>query len=137
MPVRPHDDQIGFLVGGEREQGLAFVPAAGGAARWLAAPEGADLRGIDGMALSGRRLYAVQNGATPNRVLALDLDEAFTKVERITLLLKLPEGTHILLHGGALFVLADNGWERFDEAGALKKDAPPERAPRILRLKLP
>ncbi|HET8901229.1 MAG TPA: hypothetical protein VFM84_04750, partial [Holophagaceae bacterium] len=79
----------------------------------------------------------VQNGASPNRVLALDLDEGLTKVERITVLLKVPEATHVLVREGTLFVLADNGWERFDEAGMLKKDATPERAPRILRLKLP
>jgi hypothetical protein len=118
-------------------KGLAFVPASGGAARWLATPDGLDLRGIDGMALSGLRLYAVQNGGSPNRVLALHLDADFTKVERAEILLTLPEATHALVRDGALFVLADNGWERFDDAGVLKKDAPSERPPRILRLKLP
>jgi len=135
-PQTPVVVEGGILVP-DYAKGLAFVPASGGAARWLTGPEGVDLRGIDGMALSGRRLYVVQNGASPNRVLALDLDEGLTKVERITVLLKVPEATHVLVREGTLFILADNGWERFDDAGALKKDAPPERAPRILRLELP
>lgn len=135
-PQTPAVVEGGILVP-DYPKGLAFVPASGGAARWLDIPEGADLRGLDGMALSGHRLYAVQNGASPNRVLALDLDAGFTKVERITALLRVPEATHVLLHGGALFLLADNGWDRFGPDGAPVKGLPPETPPRILELPLP
>ncbi len=118
-------------------KGLAFIPAAEGAARWLTVPDGADLRGVDGMAGSGRRLYAVQNGASPSRVVALDLDADFTKVERITVLLQVAEATHLVLQGSSLFVLADNGWERFDADGVPLKGLPPEIPPRILKVALP
>ena len=134
-PQTPVIVEGGLLVP-DYAKGLAFLPAAGGAPRWLRAPEGADLRGLDGMALAGNRLYAVQNGAVPNRVLALDLDAGFTKVEGLAVLLTLPEATHVLARDGSLFILADNGWDRFTEAGALKPDLPAQ-APRILRLRLP
>jgi hypothetical protein len=135
-PQTPVVVEGGILVP-DYAKGLAFVPASGGAARWLEFPAGADLRGLDGMALAGHRLYAVQNGASPNRVLALDLDAGFAKVERVTVLMEVSEATHVLLHGGALFLLADNGWDRFGPDGALVKDLPPETPPRILKLPLP
>lgn len=126
----------GGLLVPDYSRGLAFLPQEGGAPRWLAVPEGVDLRGIDGVARVGRRLYAVQNGGSPTRILALDLDEAFTKVERATELLTLPEATHVLARDGALFILADNGWDDFAEDGALRPGAA-RRPPRILRVKLP
>lgn len=135
-PQTPVVVEGGLLVP-DYSKGLAFLPAAGGTARWLAVPEGVDLRGLDGMALSGHRLYAVQNGATPNRVLALDLDARFTKVERVTVLLQVAEATHLLFRGQNLYLLIDNGWDRFGSDGHLRKGLPAETAPRILKVPLP
>lgn len=121
-------------------RGLALLPLAGGAPRWLTAPGGLDLRGVDGMAASDGMdgtLYAVQNGATPNRILELNLAPDHSAITFVKVLLRLPEATHLVVHDRRLFILADNGWERYAADGALRPDRPPEPAPRILALPLP
>lgn len=126
----------GALLVPDYSRGLALLPLAGGPPRWLEAPPGVDLRGIDGLVVEGDRIYAVQNGAAPNRILRLRLgpDRAVASVE---VLLRLPEATHLLLRAGRLWILADNGWDRYTPQGALRPDRPPEPAPRILALRLP
>jgi hypothetical protein len=81
-------------------KGLALLPLQGGAPAWLAVPVGSDLRGLDGTALVGHRLYAVQNSASPACILALDLDTAFTRVERISALATVPEATRLVARDG-------------------------------------
>ena len=134
-PQTPAVTPAGLLVP-DYAKGLALLPLQGGAPAWLAVPVGADLRGLDGTALVGHRLYAVQNSASPARILALDLDAAFTRVERISVLATVPEATHLVARDGALFILADNGWDDFTDGGAPKPGTASHR-PRILRLELP
>ncbi|MBS1785923.1 MAG: PQQ-like beta-propeller repeat protein [Acidobacteria bacterium] len=118
-------------------RGLALLPLEGGAPRWLTAPGGFDLRGLDGMAKSGKAIYAVQNGTSPNRVLELFLAPDHSAITFVKVLLRLPEATHLVAHDGKLFVLADNGWERYRPSGQLLPDLPPEPAPHILSIPLP
>ena len=134
-PQTPALTPRGLLVP-DYARGVALLPTPGGAPVWLAAPTGVDLRGLDGMALVGRRLYAVQNSGSPTRLLALDLDEAFTKVESVSVLLDVPEATHVLARKGALYLLTGNGWDDFTAGGEAKPGTAAHR-PRILRIKLP
>ena len=127
----------GALLVPDYSRGLALLPLEGGAPLWLPAPPGVDLRGLDGLAADGDRIYAVQNGAAPNRILALRLAEDRRSVASVEVLLRLPEATHLLLRDGRLWILADNGWDRYTPQGALRPDRPAEPAPRILQLRLP
>jgi len=120
-------------------RGIAAIDRATRAVAWLAHPPEVALDGIDGLYAVGSSLVAVQNGATPPRVVRLALDLAGSRVTALEVLERaspgLGEPTHGVLVGGALHLLADAGWPRFDDDGHVKKDAPPD-APAIWRIPL-
>ncbi|MBV1861057.1 MAG: hypothetical protein KUG77_21750 [Nannocystaceae bacterium] len=93
----------------------------------LQAPPDLDLRGIDGLALQGRSLAAVQNGAQPPRVLRIELSQDTRTVES-AVELSVPdpqagEPTLEIFVGDALWVMQTDLWDRvFDADGRPRKD---------------
>ena len=67
-------------------QGIARVDLPTGAVRFLEAPEGLPLTGIDGLVLAGDSLVGIQNGLEPHRVLRLRLDPARGRIVEGTIL---------------------------------------------------
>jgi hypothetical protein len=66
--------------------GVAVVELASGRTRWLNAPAGTTLYGIDGLYWHDGDLVGVQNGVRPWRLVRLELDDALTAVTAVRLL---------------------------------------------------
>src|SRR5690606_27037266 len=66
------------LIVADYSSGLWRVDRASGAAARLAAPSNASLIGVDGLISDGRSVFALQNGAAPQRVLKLTLDAGWS-----------------------------------------------------------
>ena len=101
-------------------------------------PTAVDLRGIDGIALRGRELAAVQNGASPPQVLRLTLSEDARKVVEAEVLVvpdpKDGEPTLATFVGDELWVTQTDRWDRvFDPKGRPRADVE-IAAPVILRI---
>ncbi len=83
--------------------------------------------GIDGLAIDGSALLAVQNGTSPPRVIKLAIDLSRQRIlESYTP--GFGEPTHAIVVGRSLWFIADVGWDRFEESGQRKAGAPPSHA---------
>jgi len=67
----------------DREMGIMVVDVVGGRAGFLKVPATLNLGGIDGLYLKDNRLFVIQNGISPQRVMRLQLDASGTKVEAV------------------------------------------------------
>jgi sugar lactone lactonase YvrE len=135
-PQTPALDADGHhLFVGDYSLGLARVDLRTEEVRWVEAPDSLATEGMDGLYLRGGKLIAVQNGTVPARVVQMELSKDHQRVLRWRALDTgdLPEPTHGTFVDGAFCYLSGAGWERFDDAGALRKDAPPD-APTIRRI---
>lgn len=105
-------------------RGIAAFDLETGTARWLAMQDRHALNGIDGLYCHGTELIAVQNGSSPERVIAFSLDPAHLAVaserivERATSTLGDP--THGVWVGTTFFYIANSGWNALDEHGAVR-----------------
>lgn len=121
-------------------RGIAIVDRANGEVSWVQAPDSIAISGIDGLVRAGRGLVALQNGVSPKRVVYLELDAAGTAVtgwralESGTPLLTQP--THGVVVGGEIFFIADSGWERIGDEGAVRPGMVLEPA-HVLRTAVP
>jgi len=68
----------------DREMGIMVVDVAAKRAKLLEVPETLNLGGIDGMYLDQNRLFVIQNGIKPQRVMRLQLNSSGTKVETVS-----------------------------------------------------
>lgn len=68
----------------DREMGIMVIDLKAKKARLLEVPETLNLGGIDGMYLKDNRLFVIQNGIKPQRVMRLQLDASGTKVGSVT-----------------------------------------------------
>lgn len=67
----------------DREMGIMVVDVKAGKAGLLQGPETLNLGGIDGLYLKDNRLFVIQNGISPQRVMRLELNTNGTKVENV------------------------------------------------------
>lgn len=93
----------------------------------LQTPPDVDLRGIDGLALQGRSLAAVQNGARPPRVIRLELSADARTVESAAVLFVPDQGagepTLATFVESSLWVMQTDLWDRvFDAEGRPRED---------------
>jgi hypothetical protein len=116
--------------------GLAIVNRQDGTVTWVAHPDTTAVSGIDGMYLQGHTLFAVQNGTSPERVVRFTLDSRFESVTGWTVIergtARLGDPTHGVIVGNTFYFLANSGWDRFGDDGAIK--AGPASPPTILRI---
>jgi hypothetical protein len=109
-------------------RGIAAFDIETGAVRWLPTMGRFALNGIDGLYCPGASLIAVQNGASPARVISFRLDAsrssvvAETVIERATPTLGDP--THGVFGDGAFFYIANSGWGGLDEHGVTSSSSP-------------
>lgn len=68
----------------DREMGIMVIDLQAKKARLLEVPETLNPGGIDGMYLKDNRLFIIQNGIKPQRVMRLDLDASGTKAVSVT-----------------------------------------------------
>ena len=67
----------------DREMGIMVVDVEGGRAGKLGIPTTLNIAGIDGLYLWDNKLFIIQNGIQPQRVMRLQLDAAGTKVTAV------------------------------------------------------
>lgn len=103
----------------------------------LPAPEGAELRGIDGLVRRGDRIIAIQNGTRTPRLLSLTLTPDWSAVTGREALIEgapLSEPTTGFLEGDALVFVSRSQWTDFDRDG--RPTSPTPAAAVVSRLSL-
>ncbi len=105
--------------------GIAAIDVAAKRVRWLEAPAGACVLGIDGMARAGNDLVAVQNGIAPARIVRLVLGGAPTRITALEVLDRnltiADEPTMLVVDGARVIYVANSQWEKYDDAGVRKR----------------
>jgi len=107
-------------------RGVAILDVKTGQAQWLDGYHKHAMQGIDGLYLSSDDLLAIQNGASPERVVAFGLNSgsqiANEKViDRSSQTLGDP--THGVVIDGDLYYIANSGWSALDDHGRIKAGA--------------
>jgi hypothetical protein len=129
----------GRLLVADYLRGIGIVDLTCRAVTWMAHPREVAINGIDGMYLAGNSLIAVQNGTEPRRVIRLVLDPSLTRIERWEPIESnspgLGEPTHGTLVGKDFYFLANSGWDKLADDGALKPGAAMTPAA-VMRVKL-
>lgn len=101
--------------------GLHRVVIETGAIQQVRTPEGVEVRGLDGLALYGNRIIAIQNGTQTQRVLALRLSPDWTAVTERTALFEGPplsEPTTGFISGDNFVFISRSQWTDFGRDGA-------------------
>jgi hypothetical protein len=119
--------------------GLAMVSLADGAASRLPSDAGTMLDGIDGLVGYRGGLIAIQNGASPRRILFLTLSRDGSRIAGVRILESnnpdWSEPTLGALRGEDFLYVADAQWERYGPAGALQGEG--AQRPTAIRLLRP
>jgi sugar lactone lactonase YvrE len=121
-------------------RGIGVLEIATRQVRWIS-PEGRfTLNGIDGLYYDDQRLTAVQNGSSPERVVAFTLDRALTRITSEAVIERstdtLGDPTHGVVVNHDFYYIANSGWDAIDDHGKLKPDAKASAA-RIMRARIP
>jgi hypothetical protein len=143
-PQTPAISADGAIIVPDYIRGLARVtPDSQKPVTWIANSSSV-LIGIDGLYFApdtnrdDPTLYAIQNGTSPHRILAIHLDSKLRSVKSADVLLSntsgLGEPTHgVFTRDGAFFFIANSGWDQLDDNGKPKPDVTPT-APEIREL---
>ena len=119
--------------------GIVSVNRRTGDVRVIPRPNTVAANGIDGLVLHGDQLIGVQNGVTPNRLIALDLDAAHTRITGARTLvrdtLRINEPTHLVVVGDDVYYVANGGYGAYDQQGLVKPGVT-QAAPVIARVRL-
>jgi hypothetical protein len=108
-------------------RGIGILDLATKNVVWIDSGRRHALQGIDGMYFREGELIAVQNGASPERVIVFRMDSGLTHVvsekmiERATPTLGDP--THGVIVGNAFYYIANSGWSELDDHGQVKPGA--------------
>jgi hypothetical protein len=108
-------------------RGLGLLDLKTKRVRWIPTVGLHALAGIDGLYSAGNKLLAIQNGASPERVMLFSIDATGTKIvgeqliERATETLGDP--THGVMVGDTFYYIANSGWDSLDAEGSAKPGA--------------
>lgn len=98
----------------DREMGIMVVDLEAKQARLLEVPDTLNVGGIDGLYLDNNRLFVIQNGIKPQRVMRLQLDSTGTKVASVApIAVSMPEfdlPSFGVIKGEDLFYFANSQW---------------------------
>jgi hypothetical protein len=118
-------------------RGIAVLDLATKRVQWLSPENRFALNGIDGLYFDRGRLIAIQNGTSPERVVAFTLNATLTRIESEKIIERstptIGDPTHGVLVGDNFYYLANSGWDLVDEHGNVKPGAEPS-APRVMRV---
>ena len=133
-------DDDRFVYVADYSRGLLRVRLADGDVRRVGAAPGSDTRGCDGIVLHRGAIVAVQNGASPARIVRFVLNTAGDSIVATQLLDRnptlSPEPTIGTMMGDRFVYVANSQWEEFDDAGRLKPGARLTR-PRLVAVPVP
>lgn len=120
-PVLARDGKRLFVA--EYALGIAVVDLVSGNISYLGHPDNIATTGLDGMHLSGDSFIGIQNGTDPGRILRFKLNPAQTRIESAEVVAQgtpIGEPTHAIAVDGWIYVTANVGWNKLDDAGNLK-----------------
>jgi len=120
-------------------RGIGLLEIASKQVRWLSTEGRFALNGIDGLYFDGGKLFAVQNGTSPERVVSFKLDATLTTIVSATIIERstptLGDPTHGVIVDDGFYYLANSGWDVIDDHGSMKLGAKPSEA-RIMRVQV-
>jgi sugar lactone lactonase YvrE len=120
-------------------RGIGVLEIATKQVRWFPTEGRFALNGIDGLYFDRGKLIAVQNGTSPERVVAFTLDASLTRIESETIIERstetLGDPTHGVVIDNDFYYIANSGWDVVDDSGNLKAGAKAS-VPRIMRAPL-
>lgn len=120
-------------------RGIGLLEVATRRVRWLPMEGKFALNGIDGLYFDRGTLIAVQNGTSPERVVAFKLDPTLTRIESEKIIERstatLGDPTHGVVIDGDFYYIANSGWDAIDDHGNMKPDAKPSPS-RVMRVSL-
>lgn len=118
-------------------RGIGVLEIASKQVRWLSMDGRFALSGIDGLYFDDGKLIAVQNGTSPERVIAFKLDASLTHIVSQTIVERstptLGDPTHGVIASDTFYYIANSGWDVIDDHGNMKPEAKPSEA-RIMRV---
>lgn len=108
-------------------RGIGVLELATKQVKWLSMEGRFALNGIDGLYFNRGRLIAVQNGTSPERVVAFTLNATLTRIESEIIIERstptLGDPTHGVIVGDDFYYIANSGWDSVDEHGNVKPGA--------------
>ena len=100
------------LIVADYSQGIASIDLATGARTLLPRQDGKPLRGVDGLVrCNGTTYFGIYNGASPGRLLTIEVGRTGVVYGELIADLKLADPTQLSFDGKRLLVVADSGWE--------------------------
>src|SRR5262249_32971924 len=104
--------------------GIVAVDRRTGAVERVPRPREVAANAVDGLVLHGDQLIGVQNGVTPNRVVAFALDASHSRIVGTRTLARdttrIREPTHLVAVGDDILYVANGGFGMYDEHGTLR-----------------
>ena len=128
MAVSPDGRWLVFADYGSGLRRLDLSANGASEAAVLPGPEGAELRGIDGLVRDGEAIIAIQNGTRTPRVLRLTLNADWSAVAAREALVEgepLVEPTTGFIEGAALVFVSRSQWTEFGQDGRPTSEHPP------------
>jgi len=118
-------------------RGIGRLDLATRQVQWLSTENRFALNGIDGLYFDRGRLMAVQNGTSPERVVAFTLNATLTRIESEEIIERststMGDPTHGVTVDDHFYYIANSGWDLVDDHGNLKPGSQPS-APRVMRV---
>lgn len=128
------------LLVADYSRGIAVIDLLHGSVSWLPHPPELALHGIDGLYLRDHTLIAVQNGTTPERLLLIRLDAAWSRATGWEVALARAPGlgdpTHGVVRGDQFEFISNSGWDRLTNDGSFDAKKTASNA-EIWRISLP
>lgn len=104
-------------------RGIGILSLRSKEVSWLGADSGIKvaLNGVDGLYFDRGMLMLTQNGTSPERVMALQLDKSYSRVRAVQIIergtVTLGDPTHGVFVGGVFYYIANSGWDQLDDHG--------------------
>lgn len=118
-------------------RGIGILELATKRVRWLSTEGRFALNGVDGLYFDRGKLIAVQNGTSPERVVAFTLNPTLTRIEFETMIERstptLGDPTHGVIVDDDFYYIANSGWDFVDEHGNFRPGAKPS-VPEVMRV---
>ncbi len=118
-----------ILIVADYAMGLYAIDIERGKMTSISVPSGATALGIDGLSRTETgTLVATQNGIAPERVIAIELDEDFSRVVKLRVIAansELHDGLTLCAAAGPfVYYIANTAWSRFDADGKVTGSEP-------------